>query len=538
MNVKRNKIWITLMSVMLTLQLTSCVNDLNVTPIDPSVNQTFNQDSVFAKIYATLALTGQQGAAGKGDLDGIDEGTSSFIRLSWNLNELTTDEAICSWGDPSIPEMNYNKWTASHDQIKGMYARFYFDVTICNHFLDKTAGQTDQKSIKQRAEVRFMRALNYFYLMDMFGNVPFTEKVSTELPHQISRSDLFVWVEKELLEIEPDMYEPKQAPYYRADQAAVWLLLSRLYLNAEVYSGTPRWTDAAKYAAKVINSDYSLCPVYRQLFMGDNAGTIDGSTVNEAPKEIILPVACDGVYTKNWGNSLFLIASTRTTGMPSWGSSEGWGGNRARAALLKKFLPDGVTNDDLDGQTSTTFKEKAGDDRAWFWGWNTSESNGSNPYTIDKYTSFKQGVSVAKYTNVRADGAETHSAQYTDTDVPLLRAGEAYLTYAEAVFRGGDMVNGYTAIDAVNDLRARSHAGSLNSLSLEVLCDEWSREFYFEGRRRMDLIRFGYYGGSDYSWDWKGGSANGSKFSVDYNLFPIPTSDLSANSNLVQNPGY
>lgn len=538
MNVKHNRILTTILSVILLFSLTSCVDDLNVTPIDPSTNQTFNQDSVFAKIYASLALTGQQGPSGNGDLDGIDEGTSSFIRLVWNLNELTTDEAISSWGDPGVPEMNFNKWTASHDQVEGMYSRLYFDITICNHFLEKTTGQTDEKSVKQRAEARFMRALNYFYLMDMFGSVPFTETVSTVLPQQISRADLFAWIEKELLEIEPDMYEPQQAPYYRADQVADWLLLSRLYLNAEVYTGTAHWTDAAKYAAMVINSGYTLCPTYGQLFMADNAGSIDGSTVNQARKEIILPIACDGVYTRSWGNSIFLIASTRTSGMPDWGSTAGWGGNRARAALAYKFFPNGLTDDDLSNETATTLQTKAGDDRAMFWGWTTGDSKGTTPYSITKYTVFKQGLSVTKYTNVRADGGEVGDVQYTDTDVPLLRVGEAYLTYAEAVYRGGDMVNGYTALSAVNDLRTRSHASTLNTLSLETLCDEWSREFYFEGRRRMDLIRFGYYGGSDYTWDWKGGSEAGSKFSVNYNLFPIPTSDLSANSNLVQNPGY
>ncbi len=189
---------------------TSCISDLDVEPIDPSVTQTFEQDGVFAKIYATLALTGQEGPAGRGDVDGIDEGTSAFVRLIWNLNELTTDEAICSWGDPGIPEMNFNRWSSSHDQITGVYGRFYFNVTLCNHFLEQTEGMTDEKTVKQRAETRFMRALNYFYLMDFFGNVPFTEVVATEAPKQISRADLFNYVEKELTECEADMYDPNR----------------------------------------------------------------------------------------------------------------------------------------------------------------------------------------------------------------------------------------------------------------------------------------------------------------------------------------
>ena len=176
-------------SLCLTLGLSSCIGDLDVTPIDPSVTQTFYQDEVFYKIYATMGLTGQTGPDGNGDVDGIDEGTSGFVRLIWNLNELSTDEAICSWGDPGIPEMNFMRWSSSHDQIKGLYGRLNFDVTLCNNFLEQTEGMTDEKTVRQRAEARFMRALNYYYLMDFFGNVPFTTVVSNTPPQQISRAD-------------------------------------------------------------------------------------------------------------------------------------------------------------------------------------------------------------------------------------------------------------------------------------------------------------------------------------------------------------
>lgn len=549
MNVRHNKIIITILSVLLGIGLSSCVNDLNVTPIDPSSIQTFNQDAVFAKAYASLALTGQQGAAGKGDLAGVDEGTSSFIRLIWNLNELSTDEAICSWGDPGVPELNFNKWTSSHDQVNGIYARFYFGVSLCNLFLEQTASLTDAKTIKQRAEVRFLRALNYYYLMDLFGNVPFTEVVSLNPPKQKSRADLFIWLETELKAIDADLSAPRTGSYYRVDQAAEWLLLSRLYLNAEVYTGTARWADAKTYAKKVMDSSYKLNPSYAQLFMADNAGTFDAST-NTAPQEIILPVACDGVNTKSWGNSLFLIASTHSSGMASWGTTEGWAGNRARVALAKKFFPNGLTNDDLKGQViktkdgksdsiydGTILTKKAGDKRAMFWGWDISDSKSTDPITIINPSIFKQGLSVSKFTNVRFDGKATSSVQFTDMDVPLFRVAEAYLTYAEVSFRLGDAA---TALSTINLLRDRTSgsAPALTSLTLEKILDEWSREFYFEGRRRIDLIRFGDYGGSDYTWDWKGGTAAGTKFNSIYNLYPIPSNDMNLNPNLTQNPGF
>ena len=532
MNVKHNKILNTILSVVVALGLTACVNDLDVTPINPSSIQTFEQDAVFAKCYSSLALTGQQGAAGQGDLAGVDEGTSSFIRLIWNLNELSTDEAICSWGDVGIPELNFNKWTASHDQVKGIYARFYFGVSLCNIFLEQTAALTDAKTVKQRAEVRFLRALNYYYLMDLIGNVPFTETVSLTPPKQMKRADLYKWIVDELKAIDPDLSAPRSGTYYRVDQAAEWLLLARLYLNAEVYTGTANWADAKTYAKKVMDSAYKLNPSYAQLFMADNAGTFDGST-NTAPQEIILPIACDGKQTISWGNSLFLIASTRTTGVPAYGTTEGWGGNRARAALGKKFFPNGIpAGTDLSKLSLLT-----ADKRAMFFGWDIADSKSTDPMTIVNYSIFKQGLSVTKYTNLRYDGKPTSSTQYTDTDVPLFRVAEAYLTYAEACFRLNDAP---AALIVINQLRDRTSgsAPALTSLTLEKILDEWSREFYFEGRRRIDLIRFGYYGGSDYTWDWKGGSPAGTKFSAIYNLFPIPADDMNVNPNLTQNTGF
>lgn len=552
---KRNNILISIMLLFGLLGMTSCLNDLNVTPIDPLTQQQFNADSVFVKIYANLALTGQKGPDGSGDLSNIDEGTSSFIRLIWNLNELSTDEAMCSWGDPGVPELNFNKWSSSHDMVEGLYSRFYFGITMCNLFLSETAGATDDKLVKQRAEVRFMRALNYYYLMDMFGNVPFTEVVSTDPPKQIKRADLFAWLETELKTAETDMYAAKQAPYYRADKVAADMLLARMYLNAEIYTGTTKWNEAAEYAYKAIQSGYTLCPTYKQLFMADNAGAIDNSSVNKARNEIVFSIACHGVYTRSWGNSLYMIASTHASGMPAWGTTEGWGGNRARATLAKKFFPSGVTNDDIaaqfgktkdgkaDSLIGTVLRDKAGDDRALFWGWKTTDSKGVDPISISAYTVYKQGLAVSKWSNSRADGGVVSDPKYVDTDMPLFRLAEAYLTYAEAVLRGGTAQGGLTAFAAVNTLQTRAHVVAPKitngNISLPLLADEWAREFYFEGRRRMDLIRFGYFGGStSYTWDWKGGTAAGTNFSSNYNLFPIPSSDLSVNPNLVQNPGY
>jgi starch-binding outer membrane protein, SusD/RagB family len=537
MKLKQNKI-ITIMLIAIGIGFTSCVNDLNVTPIDPNLSTEFNQDAAFAKTYASLSLTGQQGAAGQGDLSNLDEGTTSFIRMIWMLNELSTDEAICSWGDPGIPELNFNSWTSTNPMVTGLYARLTVGISYCNYFLEHTDSlSAESKTVKQRSEVRFLRALNYFYLMDLFGNPPFATTVNKDvLAQQIKRADLFVWLEKELKAIDDKLTkfsEKSTNTYYRVDQPAEWLLLSRMYLNAQIYTGTARWSDAKIYAKKVMDSGYKLNPSYAQLFMADNAGTFDGST-NTAPQEIILPIPCDGINTKSWGNSLFLIASTHTGGMANWGTTEGWGGNRGRAALALKFFPNGIPN----GTDLTALTAFAGDKRAMLYGWPISDSKSTDAISIITTSIFKQGLAVSKFSNVRSDGKATSSTQYTDMDVPHFRLAEAYLTYAEAAYR----INSADpeVLPIINQLRDRTsgNAPALSTITLPKILDEWSREFYFEGRRRMDLIRFGCYGGSTYTWDWKGGSAGGTQFDTHYNIYPIPASEMQVNPNLIQNKDY
>jgi len=540
-----NKKYFSILGVLfLAFAFHACINDLDVTPINPQVTQTFNQDQVFAKVYAAYALTGQEGPAGNNDIDIVDEGKFSLYRSLWNCNELSTDEAACAWGDDEVIDLNKNTWTAGNFSIEALYARLYFIVSISNHFLEETEGKEDEITLKQRAEVRFLRALAYYYLMDNFGNVPFTTIVGTEPPLQIQRADLFAWIRGELKAIENDMYEPRQAPYYRVDKAANWLLQARMYLNAEIYTGTAKWDSAAIYAKRVMDSGYQLAPTYRHLFMADNAGPFDGSTVNTASREIIFPIAADGTNTQSYGTSLFLIGSTYTSDMGNWGSSEGWAGNRARQDLVKKFFPNppSVIAKDTN-MTMVTFPGNLKDDRALFF-------RKDRTLAIINLGKFKEGYSVIKFSNRRADGGTPHDPKYVDMDVPFMRLAEAYLTYAEAVVRGVSPIDGYTALAAVNALRTRSHCGkAASSISLQDpedintgkinIINEWAREFFFEGRRRTDLIRFGMFGGNTgYNWEWKGGVREGKNFEEYRNLFPIPTSDLNANENLQQNTGY
>ncbi len=518
-------------SVMAMMSLTACVGDLDVNPeIDPKTNTTFQADATFNKVYANLGLTGRQAPAGMPDLEGKDEGSSGFIRVLWNSNELPTDEAICGWSDGGILGMTTNQWDASNDFINLLYYRLMYGVSVANHYLEQTDAATDAETVLRRAEVRFLRALHFYHLMDAFGNIPTPMAITDELPKQNTRKEAYALIEKELLECVTDMKDPRANTYGRADKAAAWMLLARLYLNAEVYTGTAQWDKAAEYAKKVMDAGYTLTPNYAYLFMGDNH-------TNGAQNEMILPVLQDGIKTFSYSGSTFLIASTRNSDMTantgSWGTSEAWGGNRCRPELIKTFVPENTEATTADVKTAADMIKIAKDDRAMFY-------SADRKFENTKIGTFKDGYSCLKWTGLYSTGTSGSDTKFADTDVPLMRVAEAYLTYAEAKFRANGEKSTTEVADAINALRTRANAAKQMAYTKQEILNEWQKEFYFEGRRRIDLIRFGKFGGysNDYVWSWKNGVKAGSNFDVTRNIFPIPAEEMNANYLLVQNPGY
>ena len=520
----------------LALGVTSCTKDLDVDPIDPNVSTELNLDGLYLKCYANLALPGNGGANGDSDIDGYDGGTAGFIRQLFNSNELPTDESICCWGDPGISGFNFNQYDAAHPMMHMYYYRLTTGINYCNSYLNEVGDGGDAQ---KKAEVRFLRALQYYMLMDAFGNIPFTQTL--EKPQQISRQEAFNWIESELLLAEPDLMEAKamkssDKDYGCATKGACWMLLARMYLNAEVYTGQAQWAKAAEYANKVISANYQLNTVganqwsaYQMLFMADNGES-------SAALEAVFPILQDGLKTTSWGTSLFLSAGSFDSDMHAnpndaeainGVSAQQWGGNRTRPTLIQKFFP----NLDAPQVPAYNMTIAAGDDRAIFDGVGREINN------LDRAT-FKNGYAVAKFVNFKTDGSAGHDATFMDTDFFLFRTAEAYLTYAEATAR----LNGGTAttegINAINAVRGRANAVQRSGYSLNDILDEWSREFYFEGRRRVDLIRFGKFGGTtDYIWQWKGGTYQGRNFDAFRNIFAIPASQLPA-YDFVQNEGY
>ena len=543
MNIKgiKNMMAVAMMGVA-TLCFTACADDATIIggslhPDNPNPQQTTtaDYDGILNKIYGNLALTGLTGPHGNSDLPSdIDEGMSVFMRVVWYANELSSDESLCAWlTDAGIPEFNRGTWGDNHALLRGIYYRCMFGITLCNFFLDNAPSDIDEYSLKV-AEVRFMRALYYYYLMDMFGNPPFITHVSSEAPVQASRKEVFDFVESELKDVIGEgegtdvLAAAKTIKYGRADIVAGYMLLMRMYLNAEVYTGTARWEDARTYADKAIKSGYSLCTTslngynsYQLLFMGDN-------DTNGAQDEIVFPILFDGELTQSWGGVFHAAGTVNADDIAAYptGISSNWGGIRAKKYFVEKWFP----NDDAPSGTPADLAAAANDDRCLFM-------TQGHELEINAEDKFEEGYGYIKFLNTHADGSETHNAEHTDYDFPLFRLAEAYLTYAEADARlnGGNVSS--AGLEYIKALRNRAHANSnINVFSLADIEDEWSREFGFEGRRRMDMIRFGNFTGVRRIWI--GGTAAGGTLSGYRSIFPLPSSDLVANPNLKQNEGY
>ncbi|OZV69399.1 RagB/SusD family nutrient uptake outer membrane protein [Winogradskyella aurantia] len=526
----------TVFAVLLLVCFTqSCEDRLDLLPEDERItaDQAFEDPEAYkeflAKIYAGISLSGQQGPAGSPDLAGLDEGFSNYLRLYWKMQQLTTDEAIIGWNDGTIQDLHGQVWTAGNEFIRTMYTRLMYQVSLTNEFLRQT---TDDKLSSRgvdadlraeiqvfRAETRFMRALSYWHLMDLFANPPFVtenDAVGAFLPQQIQRADLFNYIESELLDIVDEMAAPRQNEYGRADRAAAWMLLGKLYLNAEVYTNTPRYNDVITYTENIINAGYTIPQIpYFHLFLADNDS-------NGAQEEVIFTIPFDGLRTQAFGGMTFLTHAPVGGSMnpAEFGINGGWFGIRTTPTFVEQFPNE----------------ENSADGRALLY------TDGQNK-DIEEVGPFNQGYAVAKYRNVDVNGVpgSDASGDHTDIDFPMFRLADVYLMYAEAVLRGGGG-SASTAVSYINELRQRAYgdtSGNITQgdLTLDFIIDERSRELYWECHRRTDLVRFGQF--SDQGvWQWKGGVQQGVTTEAFRDLMPIPETDLSLNTNLEQNPGY
>ena len=516
--------------LLLVMVFPSCTDDLSQAP--ESVNaipgeQFFSTPESYkqnlAKLYAGFATSGQT-AAGSPDISGIDEGESQYIRGFWLMQELTTDEAVIAWNDGTIKDLHSQTWTSLDRFITATFARFSFQIVTCNEFLRQT---TDEKLASRgldaaliaeiktyRAEARFLRALTYWHLIDMFGGGSLVTENSPSTffyPEYATRAELYKFVDAELTAIVSELKAPKANEAYRVDQAAAWMLQAKLYMNAKVYIGTDNYAGAVPLITKVIGSGYALHTNYNQLFFADN-------DKNGAQNEFIFAIGFDGIHTQTYGGTTFLTHAPVGGSMNAseFGINGGWAGIRTTAAFVDKFAPN------------TT------DTRGKFY------TNGQTK-EIKNIGSFTDGYAIQKFRNVDVNGKQgsDKAGNFSDSDFPIFRLADAYLMYAECAVRGagGTLPTAATYVNALRT-RAKGPTVTQGDLTLNFILDERARELHWEGQRRTDLIRFGKFSGGSYLWPFKGGSAGGSPTQAFRDLFPIPATALASNNKLRQNPGY
>lgn len=528
---KKINVIITLFSVATFL---SCTKDLDVLSTDGTVK---TPEAIFATpagykqalagVYGNLSLTGT-GDAGSSFLEGIDAGTSQFGRCLWYLQELTTDEVVWSYeNDEGTAELNRNTWGSSNPILLGFFSRSMAEVAIANDFLrqstpEKLASRgitstADLANISDyRNEVRVLRAYAYYNLMDLFGKAPFYDEnsvVNSQGP-EYNRQQLFTFIESELNAVLPNLKAPRANEYGRVDQGVANMILAKIYLNAEVFIGAPKYTECMAKCSAVISGGYTLNSNYLNNFKADN----------HTSSEIIFALQSDGRVTQNYGATTVII-NGQVGSVENNGSTFGVGGWGGALRLRKQFVQK------FDGS------EFSNDKRNTIIG-------GSRPIDITNVTTNGQGFVLGKWSNKTSAGVAGPSSGFVDTDFPVFRLADAYLMYAEAQMRKDGAVNGSTTPNAnstsigyINALRTRANGTTISSANLDFIIDERARELHWEAFRRQDLIRFGKYT-TGYNWAWKGNSIFGTSISDDMKLFPIPANSLRANPNLTQNKGY
>ena len=538
--------------------LASCVGDLDTLPLNKNEN-------ISEFVYGTDEGAYLQGLtriyfqfidSEIGELKIDDGGESELIRCFFCTQEVTADGCKVAWGnDAWTRDLNANTWSeAQNNATYGVYVRSLVGIALANEYLRQTSsdklssrGVSEELNAKiqsYRAEARFLRAYLYWMLLDTFGNPPFATEDSAfggdNNPKQVSSEYVFNFCVSELESLIADGSAMPEArtSYPRADKGSAAGLLARMYLNAEVYTGKAKWAEAKATCEKIFNMGYSLCPDYASLFRGDNGDN------PEAMQEMLWAVAYDSEFSQSWGGTTLLTIgasnSTESAELQLNGVSGGWEGPRVPYKYVQTYFePTDIAAKDEKGaytENKYTIKDKRGQ-MFYINGRYETMANEEELYA------FYYGWTCFKYNNIPHDKTVEEFSEaakqetLSDIDFPMIRLGEIYLIYAEACMHAGGDASAQLAELAK---RAGVQATKQAEVTEEWLMAERARELMWECHRRTDLIRYGQYGGEQatYNWTYKGGQPNGTTFSEHLNIFAIPITEMAANPDLIQNPGY
>lgn len=501
---------------------------------------------------------------------------SDFAGSYWFTQSCSTDEAVLpifgsDWIDGNkYLELHRHTWTKDNAWVNSTWAYLANMIGIANQtisvFKTAPAGSTKNTSV---AELKTMRALAYYMMMDLYGNVPLdTLYGSTAVKTNATRAQVFTYVESELKAAIPYLKSTTgTATYGKPTTYLAYSILAKMYLNAEVYTGTQRYNDCIAACDQVINSGlYNIEPMatYLQMFYPTNG---------PSAKEFIFAIPYDASTTN--GNMYYARYDlNRNLGIRYLYSGSTPGG--ITDPVMNKSTGSGLSNSKPSGPRMTTSEfytnfNDPNDIRNKQWLTGLQYWTDGNPIMVSTtnvgYDQFYSGSTPAdsyvyqlNLTPLTANssrlGANSYDlgkdeiawntgyrnikflADYTNTisrnqnnDVPVFRYSDIILMKAEAILRGGTPTLGATALSLVNTLRAsRTTSAALASVSLDDMYSERCREFTWETWHRNDMIRFGKFE-STYGL----GKTNTDAYR---RIFPIPTVAIQTNSKLVQNPGY
>ena len=520
MRTLKYKYYISATLVSLMLSGTSCIGDLDTVPLSPteqtSDNVFGNEEITYveslAKIYAGMAIGGNKGGDSDQDVAGIDGGSqASFLRVLWNMQELPTDMAHCAWSDPGIPGFNQVSWGADSPWIKGSYYRLFYQINLSNAFLRET---TDEKLAERRcdaalvdkmkeyrAEARFLRALNYWYLLDLYRNVPLVTEDSAigekVLPSQVTPQELYDFIETELTESLKGL-PTRTTQFGRFDKGLAYTILMKYYMHEK------NWAKAEECGRELLKAEYGygLMDRYADIFTLENEGN----------KEIIF--AC----TEERGTNLQLWHDHALPGnYPTKNTSiQKWDGYKVPWPFYRTF-------EEGDDRLSVLVGEYVGTDGVLF----NEESD------IAKHGNLYSGAVPVKY------GEDPESTgDGSQIDLVVYRYADVLTLLSEAIVRKGNAVTS-EALDLLNQVRVRAKLnpytmGDVKGVDdfLQKVLDERGHELWFEGVRRSDLIRHGQF--------IQNARDRGCTTTKDeFVLFPLPQAVINeGKGKIVQNPGY
>lgn len=498
---------------------TSCTGDLDLKPNDPNskleLTTVAEWDGFLGRLYGNLYRDDV--------ISTSDGGAGTFTRTHFNLQEVVSDECFISekWNDPGYQPLNFCTWSSDNEWIYAAFAREFFNAKMGAEFISQMqssgAAFFDAEEVKARcAEAHALRGLAYYFMIDLFGRGPWIDEnsVTGATPPTYDRKQLFEAITSELETYVPDLRPAAETAYGRVSREAGYMLLAKLYLNAEVYTGTPMWQECADACKKVVSTGIQLAPTYKYLFCASNDKYVGNG-------EIIWGIPQQQGRMETWGGTTYLTVGCYVQSAPTEvlnrlnNFGEPWSGLRLRPEL-SQALKDDKRRLIFEGQYQEAIPNLATYDET------------SCGYMLTKYSNATED----NYDNI-GGALETNNnqSQISNVDYPLFRLADTYLMLAECQLHGVNC----DGLNYFNMVRKRAGMPTVGALTADIVLKERQCELYMEGHRRSDLIRFGRYTGSTYNWSWKNAVYEGGAIPAYRALFPIP---YQYTVTVGQNEGY